>query len=134
MSIVTTRAQRREMERQNKKMPLDLQPVPEHEWPIMNGRRPTRVWRSRNFLVQEYAAISPALVRLSVSRTTLSGDRWADNIEWDELQWIKRQCGYAHHEAVEIYPPDKDVVNVANMRHLWVLEAPTQFAWRRGSA
>jgi hypothetical protein len=57
MSIVTTRSQRRELERQNAKMPRELREVPRDEWPLEH-RIPAsciqRVWRSRDFLVQEY--------------------------------------------------------------------------------
>jgi hypothetical protein len=35
-------------------------------------------------------------------------------------------------DAVEVYPPAGDVVNVANMRHLWVLRDRLPFAWRGG--
>jgi hypothetical protein len=61
----------------------------------------------------------------------LEGDRWADNITWDELQALKTQCGYGGHDAVEVYPPTRDVVNVANIRHLWVLAEKLPFAWRK---
>lgn len=133
MSIVTTRAQRRELKRQNAKMPSELQLVPRHEWPDPYGPQ-RRVWRSRDYLVQEFDAPAPAFVRLSVNRTELRGDRWGDNMTWDELQDIKAQCGYRMADAVEIYPSVGDVVNVANMRHLWVLREPVSFAWRRGRA
>ena len=34
--------------------------------------------------------------------------------------------------AVEVFPADDQVVNVANMRHLWVLPEPLPFAWEKG--
>lgn len=131
MTIHTTRAQRRQLERDNAKLPAALQLLPRDDWPphLQTPER-LRVWRSRDHLVQEFTAAIPALVRLSVNRTTLQGQRWADNITWDELQAIKAQCGYAHHSAVEVYPSRDDEVNVANMRHLWVLAEPLPFAWR----
>lgn len=135
MSIVTTRAQRRELERQNAKMPRELRLVPREEWPLEHQRGPIlRVWRSRDFLVQEYAEPAPVLVRLSVLRTTLDpkAGRWVDGITWDELQSIKAECGYGRHDALELYPPDSDVVNVANLRHLWVMRELQTFAWRGG--
>lgn len=135
MSIVTTRAQRRELERTNAKLPRELRLVPNHEWPERyrsDPNAPLRVWRSRDYLVQEFRAEAPACVRLSVNRTTLTGDRWNDNLTWDELQDIKAQCGYPMADAVEVYPPAGDVVNVANMRHLWVLREQLPFAWRKG--
>ena len=133
MSIVTTRAQRRELERTNSKMPRELRLIPRHEWPNPDGPQ-RRVWRSRDYLVQEFDAPAPACVRLSVNRTTLTGDRWNDNLTWDELQEIKAQCGYPMADAVEVYPPAGDVVNVANLRHLWVMRELQTFAWRKGAA
>ncbi len=50
---------------------------------------------------------------------------------WDELQRIKSECGYGNTDAIEIYPADDDVVNVANMRHLWILDSRIPFAWRK---
>lgn len=133
MSIVTTREQRRQLERDNAKWPKHLEPVPRSMWPesMHLDDNLLAVFRSRTFLVMKFAAEKPAIVRLSVNRTTLSGDRWADNITWDELQAIKLELGYFSEDAVEVYPPATDVVNVANMRHLWILTEPLPFAWRR---
>lgn len=89
---------------------------------------------ARDFLVQEFMEAAPAFARLSVNRTTLDGDRWSENITWDELQRIKAECGYRLADAVEVFPADPDVVNVANMRHLWVLREPLPFAWRKQQA
>lgn len=133
-AIITNRAQRRQMERDNAKWPLSLQLIRHDEWPenVRNSTHgPIRVWRSRHFLVQEFHAAGPVTVRLSVCRTTLSGDRWQEGISWDELMLIKAQTGYAGLDAVEIYPAERDIVNVANMRHLWVLTEPLPFAWRK---
>lgn len=133
MSITATRAQRRQLERDNAKLPTRLQEIPRDRWPDPSGPQ-TRVFRSRDFLVQEYLAestVSPVFVRLSINRTALKGDRWGDNITWDELQRIKNECGYAEFDAVEVFPPADDVVNVANMRHLWVLIDRLPYAWRK---
>ncbi len=89
-------------------------------------------WRSREFLAQLYGHES--LPRLSVTRTSIKGDRWADGITWDELQRVKSECGFGGVDAVEVYPPDCDVVNVGNLRHLWLMPAPLPFAWRRAKA
>ena len=35
---------------------------------------------------------------------------------------------------MEVYPRTADLVNVANMRHLWVLPELLPFAWRKGAA
>ena len=70
-------------------------------------------------------------MRLSINRTTLDGDRWQEGLEWETLQALKNELGYAAHDAVEVFPAAADVVNVANMRHLWVLSEPLPFAWRK---
>ena len=133
----TTRAERRKRERDNRREPPILTPVPRELWPEQREGADERicVWRSRDFLVQAFSVrygSDQAAVRLSVNRTRIdqSVDRWSDAITWDELQMIKTQCGFHSHWAVEVYPPVVEEINVANMRHLWVtLEAPA-FAWR----
>lgn len=131
MTIATSRNQRRMLEKENAALPLTLQEVPRSLWPI-HSRSIWRVLRSRNFLVQEYQAPAPAKVRLSVCRTSIGNNgRWLDGISWDELQQIKRECGYGDADAVEVYPADEDVVNVANMRHLWIMAEPLKFSWRK---
>lgn len=131
MSISATREQRRALERENAKRPLVLERLPEREWPPVNQPGLVEVWRSRNFLVQVFHE-SQGATRLSVCRTTMnqSTGRWEDGISWDDLQRLKRECGRGQLDAVEVYPADRDVVNVANMRHLWVLNDPLSFAWR----
>lgn len=88
------------------------------------------VWRSRDFFVQIYQE-NDEVLRLSVNRTLVSGNRFKDDISWDDLQRLKKECGYSHMAAVEIYPPDESVVNVANMRHLFILQTPPDFMWNK---
>ena len=131
MTVVTTRAQRWQLERDKAKQPKELQEVPREQWPqVIRDTELLRVLRSRDFLVQEFLARLPAIVRLSVCKTSLAGDRWKDGISWDDLQRIKRECGYGNRDAIEIYPADVDVVNVANMRHLWIMAESIECAWR----
>jgi hypothetical protein len=131
MTIATSRNQRRILEKENAALPLTLQEVPRSEWPTQRTHI-LRVFRSRNLLVQEYQAPAPAKVRLSICRTSIGNNgRWLDGISWDELQQIKRECGYGDADAVEVFPADADVVNVANMRHLWVMAEPLKFSWKK---
>lgn len=81
---------------------------------------------SRRIGLDLYHATDAKLVR-----TIHNGDSWVDNITWDELMQIKREIGLGDRDAVEIFPADKDIVNVANMRHLWVTASPVMFAWRK---
>lgn len=127
--MTTSRLQRRLLEKENAKQPATLAPVPRHEWPNFGPRDLREVWRSRFFLVQVYGEPG-GYERISVSRTTHNGDRWDDNITWEELMSVKRQCGRGSRDALEVYPADQDVVNVANMRHLFLPPEPVSFAWR----
>ena len=131
-----TREQRRQLKQDNKKWPTYLLEIPESQWPQRQSTfksGPTRVWRSSRFAVQAYPADAPAIVRLTVNRTEIAGDRWSAEISWDELQQIKNEAGYGDWTAVEIFPPDCEIVNVANMRHLWILPSLPEYAWRRRS-
>jgi len=129
--FLATREQRRQLARDNAKQPTALQEVPRERWYDPNATQ-LRVFRSRDFLVQEFAEKPPATVRLSVCRTAMDGgDRWQDGITWDDLQRLKRECGYGDRDAVEVFPADDDVVNVANMRHLFVMLDALPYAWRR---
>lgn len=126
------REARRYLYEQNKRFsPWRFVSIPQSEWPVTN-LIPDAVYRSRDFLVMIY--FDPGHpTRLSVCRTELDDDgQWKDGITWDELQRIKSGCGFGMSCAVEVYPPDKDVVNVANMRHLWIHDAP--FRWRNEKA
>lgn len=130
MSIVTTRKQRRLLDRENDRQPARMTLVPREHWPSVRVPPGTEsVWRSRYFLAQLYT--HEQTQRLSISRTVLSGDRWGGGIEWDDLMRVKSECGFGARWAVECYPPESEVVNVANMRHLWLLDAPPTFGWKR---
>lgn len=110
-----------------------LREIPREQWPhsLVSGAERVAVWRSAQFLVQFFE--ERGCLRMSVNRAELNraGDRWKDGITWDELMEIKRGCGFGDKEAVELYPRDADVVNVANIRHLWFLPEPVAFAWRK---
>lgn len=126
------RAAAPQLKRENSSWPRQLVNVPEEMWPPAQGRtKPLAVMRSRTHLVQVYAAADPGVIcRLSVCTTEVIKDgNWRDEVTWDELQEIKRQAGYGGNAAVEIYPPDGLLVNVANMRHVWVLKAVPAFMW-----
>jgi hypothetical protein len=123
------------LQKENAKWPDTLKPWPREQWPNDMAGAPgvIAVFRSKGFLVQVFGEPGPVVVRLSVLRTAIKRDgSWQEGISWEELQRIKRECGYGDFDAVEVYPPDADVANVANMRHLWVLpRGHLPFAWRK---
>lgn len=127
-----TREQRRQLERDNAKRPPYLCQVPQDQWPPGNSEHLQFVWRSRDFLVQVFLEPNDVL-RLSVNRTAvdMATGRWVEGITWDELQSVKREAGYGARDAVEVYPSDSDVVNVANMRHLWIMPTELPFKWKK---
>lgn len=106
--------------------------VPPWDYPIeFKGVLPIAVWCSRQFLVQCFSE-PEGVIRLSVTRNKLGmgHDRtFADGVSWVELQGIKSAVGYSDRMAIEIYPQVGKEVNVANMRHLWVLPKPLKIGW-----
>jgi hypothetical protein len=119
---MTTKAQREELRRENRTWPLLLQEIPKATWPEFPDHKgeKIRVLRSRGFLVQVYLE-QDGTRRLTVNRTDpLPNGMWKDGITWDELMEVKRQAGYGNALAIEFFPPDADIVNVAALRHLFI--------------
>jgi hypothetical protein len=118
------------------KRPVMLTEIPKDRWPPsyrLGPSAPVKAYESRQYLAQLYdvgSAEGRTAMRLSVCRVTLRDDgRWEEGLSWDELMQVKRECGFADMYAVEIYPRDKDIVDVANMRHLWLLATPLSLGW-----
>ncbi|HAF72530.1 MAG TPA: hypothetical protein DCL06_06245 [Corynebacterium variabile] len=110
-----------------------MKPVPAENMP--GGLGAKKAWISRDFLAVLYEDQDTGADRLTVNSTTVDRDtgRWRDGITWDELMEVKRQCGLDKEWAVEVYPPDTETVNVAAMRHLWLLPHPPTYAWRKAA-
>jgi hypothetical protein len=129
------RAQAALSRRQQKALPVTLTPVREDVWPDIHGmsKKPIAVWQSREFLVQLYdekAFNGIAVNRATICRVTVeTNNDWTANIKWEDIQKIKTDIGFGNWYALEIYPRNCDVVNVANMRHLWMLAAPLNIGW-----
>ena len=128
------RALKKEQHAHVEAFPEQLTPLPPNEFPSVTPC-PDYVWRSRKYLVQGYRENNPAfpgLVRLSICYTKMrTGGGWEDGLKWEELQQIKRDVGFGDWYGVEIYPPDQDVVNVANFRHLWLMPTALPLGWKR---
>lgn len=138
MSKRPTPELRRALAEKNRARPPYMVRVPTAEWPDNLARRAfgnpegllIEVWWSRSWLAQIWQSKEGAQL-VSINRTSLGDDgRWRDGVTWDELMEVKRQIGRAHRWAVEVYPPDTEVKNVANIRHLWLLPEAPAFAWR----
>lgn len=135
MNRTERRAARADLSKRAKEWPENLVAVPESEWPERREfytEWPTALWRSRHYLVQVFDAPDMngvAARRLSVNRTVLGAGRWQDGISWDDLMGCKSETGHADWYGVEVYPRVRDIVNVANMRHLWLFAEPLAIGW-----
>jgi len=107
---------------------FDFVEIPKEQWPPRHSDHLEKVFKSSDFLVQQY--LEPTgHIRLSVNKIKRKAGGWEENITWDQLQLIKSRVGFENDWAVEIYPKSSSVVNVANMRHLFVLTDKPAFAW-----
>lgn len=90
-----------------------------------------KAYRNKHFLVQVFK--EQFAIRLSINKAEINktGTRWQDGITWDEIQNIKNKMGYGNSCAVEIYPPEKEKVDVANIRHIFILKEAPPFMWKR---
>jgi len=135
MTVKQRKAANRVLAVQNEQQGLHLQLMPKESYVSLQfSGDVVEVWRNYRFLVCVYAEKDGAQ-RVSINRTMIEEDtgQWVDGITWDELQEIKRQIGRGGAWAVEVYPSDESQVNVANMRHLWLLPAAPAFAWGKKS-
>lgn len=102
----------------------------EEHWPKPYPKTLQRVLRSRHFLVQIHS--EGEHYRMTVNRTQIDETgRWQAGITWDELMKLKEEAGYGVYWAVEIYPPQDQVIDVSNMRHLWLLDEKPPYAWTK---
>lgn len=125
----------RALRKENLRWPEHLVEMPFADWPVTMASDPkrSRLLRSRTFCVQVFEE-DDGVLRLSINRTEWDErtQRWREGITWDDLQRIKAEAGYADRCAVEVFPPEELVVNVANMRHLWLLVNVPAYVWKRG--
>jgi hypothetical protein len=121
---------RRRLQKENRMRSVKLEeiPVPQDD---IRGNPPKRAWVSRTHLVQLFD--DSGTDRLSINRADIDNyGMWLDGITWDDLQRIKAEIGFGDRWAVEIFPPDNKVINVANIRHLWLLPTEPDFGWKGG--
>jgi hypothetical protein len=117
---------------------MKFEEIPKEKWvqPIVSRCTLLKAYKNRDFLVQIYEEPT-GYTRLSINRTKHVGRRsdgsrlWKDGITWDQLQTIKNTLGYENSWLVECYPPEPQLVNVANIRHLFVLPEDPVFGWHR---
>lgn len=126
-----SRQQRKAQAKAFQKMPSKFVEVPSVRWPKSwadNAR--IAVWQNNKYLVQVFKEPGD-IFRLSVNRLVTGASGWKANIPWEDLQAIKNEIGFSEQDAVEVYPREEDEVNMANMRHLWIMPTKLRFAWRK---
>lgn len=102
---------------------------------VKGGAHPSKgfleAYRNNKFLVQVF--LENGITRISINRTMLEDDgiHWKQGITWDEIQNIKNEIGFADKCFVELYPAEKDVVDVANIRHIFIMDPAPVFMWRK---
>lgn len=130
-----TKQQIRQLRRDNMAYPETLVQIPREKWPArvpgMFGTTSVQkeVLRSRDFLVQVFE--DGGYLRVTINRTDWDERKgsWREDISWDDIQRLKGEAGFGTWWAVEIYPPHVAVVNVANMRHIWILPEAPVYGW-----
>lgn len=118
-----------EYEKQRESFPSTMEPliIPAD---MLEEGRVLGAWRSREFMATAWVEKNPALAcRLSINRTRIDPitGKFLDMILWDDMFNVKNQCGFADMDAIEVYPAESKLVNVANMRHLFVMRQKLQF-------
>lgn len=118
---------RRQMQQENRLQSPTLKEMPFNR---ATEKDPVRCWRSREFLVALYH--DQGFDRLSINRAEIQNDgNWKEYITWDEIQRLKGEAGFGDRWAVECYPPQSEVVNVANMRHIFLLPQAPEYGWKK---
>ena len=128
-------AARRHLQQESRKFGEEFTRIADDEIKDVSfmGKKPEAVFRNRNFLAAIFMdeCEGQSVCRLTVNRTELFQDgNWIDKITWDELMAVKRGIGLRDHWMVEVYPEDAEIVDVANMRHLFLVPQPP-FAWTK---
>lgn len=89
-------------------------------------------WQNRFYLVNKtlLEGTEEGAIHLSIRHA----DRTKSVRDWRHFQRIKNELAGPEREAIEIFPAESDLVDMANQFHLWVLPAgdTTPFTWHSG--
>jgi hypothetical protein len=80
------------------------------------------VFQSEDFTVQCFN-VDENVIRLAINRNPVAqmSLSYPDGIDREELKAIIKALGFGDRYGVEIYPPKRSILNVMNVRHLWLL-------------
>jgi hypothetical protein len=130
---------RAELRRGNREFPKDIMvelPLTDDQKQMgSDGNRRIAAFRNFYFLAQLFETPMPTMLRLSVNRTDIDkAGQWLDRITFDDLYWVKNQCGFQNCDAVEVYPKVDDLVDDHNIRHIFIFIDETfdlPFKWKK---
>jgi hypothetical protein len=91
------------------------------------GESAILLWTSPAFSAALF--LQDGVRRLSIARATGIPDL---PMSWEELMQVKRDCGFGHCDALEVYPRDADIFNTGNVRHLYLV-GEVSFALRKNT-
>jgi len=84
-------------------------------------------WINDRYVVLEGAA--QTLAGIPLRHLQIIRRDWSHEQAWRDLQAIKTLLVGPDNEAVQLYPAERRVVDVANITHLWVLADPATRFW-----
>jgi hypothetical protein len=104
----------------------NIKEIPRTQWKTYpsSEKRRLNCWAGDTYIVQLFKEPKNRF-RIQVGRHDED-----DCVSWDDIQACKAAIGFGDVDALEVYPRDKDVVNLGNFRHLWILDTPLDFPWR----
>lgn len=106
--------------------PISLTRLHESRWPrVKTSYRPLTLWINRTHQATLWLQPDGQLVLSIARRDGRSG------ISWNTMQSIKTATGFGTWQAVEIFPPETELVYKANVRHLWLSHEPKAIGWHR---
>lgn len=80
-------------------------------------------WISKYFVVEVHKAKNSGDEVLCIYRTAKDAttSRNVGDITWDELMEVKRQVGRGQVFSIEVFPPDSEIIDTENVRHLFLI-------------
>lgn len=91
------------------------------------------IWRNKFYTVVK-TILEPDLGEASGIHLSIRHNERKAVRDWRHFQRIKNELAGAEREAVEIFPPESQLVDTSNQYHLWVLPEGTTsfFTWNEG--
>ena len=93
----------------------------------------TTLWRNKFYTVEKKLLTPEQGETGAIWLSVKHNDRRAIR-DWRHLQRIKNELAGVEREAIDIFPPESQLVDTANQYHLWVLPVgqSTPFTWHQG--